>query len=1352
MRRGRESVGGRRAIGWAALLCFAVGIALAAFWPADAAPTAPAGAAQIARITPEDAKDAGKRMEALTKDVTEGALRVVTPEGIIVECPLKHTDVKADVTGFIARVKVTQTFYNPLNEKIEAVYVFPLPHKSAVDDMTMVIGERRIVGIIKRRAEARSIYEQALAQGATAALLEQERPNIFTQSVGNIAPQQTINIEISYVDALEYDMGTYEFHYPMVVGPRYIPGGATSTVPPVPKELQGKVGELDKSRVAEGPDKPKGDGWAPDTDRVPDASRITPPVLKPGFRNGHDVSLFLKLDAGVPIRDLKVANHKADVKQAGPSVATAELSPADSIPNKDFVLRYAVVGEKPELAVLSHTDPRGLGTFMLMVQPKEDEKLKQQPARELVFLIDVSGSMSGAPTAKNVEAVTKFLQLCRPKDTVQVITFESDARKLFDKPVPVTPENIQKALGFASGLRGSGGTEMLKGIRMALEEPPDPERVRIVVMLTDGYIGNEAEIIAEVGKRCGDRIRFWCIGIGSSPNRFLTDGVAKQGGGMSKVLGLNDDATPVVEEAMARITRAQLAKVKIDWGGMRVFETYPAQIPELWAGRPIIVYGLYEGGGRATVRVSGVVEGQPAEWPVTVEFPTREPGHEVLAKVWARNKIEDLMQQTYYQGSPEVEDAVTQIALEYRLMSQYTSFVAVDETTLRNTTEPARPPRRMLVPVPIPEGTRYEGFFGDAGEAAQNAEGLAKLERESVRAPGVGYSMPMLELRDDAHGGGAGDRFAGKGAYGYARRYAAKPKSPAGKFMTWAGTSASVAAGPVDALRTVAEYSRDSRSRGDDGYAGPRYAAITHGADGGKLLERAKQALKDAGDLRKKGDLAGARSACAWAWLVATAAENAGAGGGVAAQALETLGSVDSELVRSWAKAEGKLDARLSLVLRDRSFAEALADISKASGLTMKLIAGSLEDAAGVTGRADARVTYLDLRNATVAQALDWLTRPERMTWWMSKGAVVVGTCRRGDVPSAWVYDASILALPDAAEFQKAGNYEAQVKLAKESADEFLALARKALGLTDESSAWFAPGQLLVFADAAAHAKAAKLIADLADPKATVSGDLAKLHEKTSKRAEAAKPNIEKSLAAEERSRVLSAMREFSWRLLASAAGGEIDVEALTELQVAWRSPLAAELAKDAKSWAAMRSAWAINEAASALRAWGPWKEPPSREVVELGRLAQAVRKTAAAQTDDALAALAKTPDDPAAFLRGLYAALAVGGDVATKAAPLLAAGNTASQVAPLRPAAAALLAPAGAGKADALIASLGKAGGDDAAALTALACRRAGPDAWAAFRAASRDLLGKQPLDGSVVVLVNRLSRTSLPIAVAAK
>ena len=671
----------------------------------------------------------------MEQEVTQGALRVEIDEQIV-ECPLKHTDVKVNIAGFIARVTVTQTFHNPYDEKIEAVYVFPLPHTAAIDDMTMTVGDRRIVGLIKRRAEAQTLYQEAIRQGKTASLLEQERPNIFTQSVGNIQPNDEVRIEISYVDVLDYDMGTYEFHFPMVVGPRYIPGTPTSKMPELPNELKGKVGESEGplDAPADGAD-PSGTGVAPDTDRVSDASRITPPVLKPGYRTAHDISLSVSLDAGVPIQDIQIVNHTAEVDRVEASGATAVLSPADSIPNKDFVMKYAVVGEKPEMAVLAHSNGPEQGYFMLMIQPKLDAELAEAPPREIVFLVDVSGSMRGEPTQKMKGTMHHFLRLTKPKDTVQVITFANRADKLFEKPVPATQANIEHALNFTQQVRGGGGTEMLNAIKLVLNEPVDPERVRIVVMLTDGYIGNEAEIIAEIDRRAGDQIRFSAIGIGTSPNRYLIDGVAKHGGGLAEVIELNTDPGPLVAQIAERIHRAQLAKIQIDWNKLSVYETYPRRIPELWPGRPVIMFGRYAGGGSKEIRLSGSAEGKPLKYKLHVTLPDAQPAHDVLSKVWARKKIEDISAQLYAADASEIIEEITNIALTHRLMTQYTSFVAVDENDMQPINQEVKAPQQVVVPVPLPEGTDFGGFYNARKASAASTKRQMVRRSAPIRSP-----------------------------------------------------------------------------------------------------------------------------------------------------------------------------------------------------------------------------------------------------------------------------------------------------------------------------------------------------------------------------------------------------------------------------------------------------------------------------------------------------------------------------------------------------------------------------------------------------------------------------------------
>jgi Ca-activated chloride channel family protein len=693
--------------GWLLVVAACGGLALLGFLkqPSYSQPNPPKGVEAARAAAPADIR---------STDVTQGALRARTGDGFV-ECPLRHTDVRTEISGYLARVTVTQTFQNPFTDTIEAVYVFPLSHSGAVDQMSMLIDDRRIVGVMKRREEAKRLYQQAVQQGKTASLLEQERPNIFTQSVGNIPPGEEVRIEISYVDVLDYDKGTYEFRFPMVVGPRYNPGAPISCTPEVATEHRGAVHE---APAASSTVPPTGGGFSPDTDRVPDASRITPQVLKRGSRTGHDISLQVQITAGVPIHDLAVTSHAVDTTTVSASQSTVALAPGDRIPNKDFVLRYSVLGPKPEMAMLAHRPESGDGYFMLMIQPKLEATTPPAPPREMVFLVDVSGSMQGEPTAKVKETMRQCFKHTRAGDTVQVVTFAGEATQLFPQAVPVTRQNITRALDFTDNIQAGGGTEMLKGVTLALDAPKDPKRVRIVVLLTDGYIGNEAEILAATAEKCGDAVRCWGIGIGSAPNSYLIDGVAKQGGGMSLNLNLNDDPAQPIAEAMERIHRAQFAHIVIDWGGLQVSDIYPTRIPELWADRPVILHGRYTRGGKATIRLKGRVEGTPVTYPLSVTLPPQEPAYDVLATVWARKKIDDLSDRMLIAEEPApLKEQIIQLALHHALMTKYTSFVAIDERKLVNTS--GKGPRRVGVPVPMPKGVSHEGVFGKE-QAATN--------------------------------------------------------------------------------------------------------------------------------------------------------------------------------------------------------------------------------------------------------------------------------------------------------------------------------------------------------------------------------------------------------------------------------------------------------------------------------------------------------------------------------------------------------------------------------------------------------------------------------------------------------
>ncbi len=1305
--------------------------------------------------------------EKVTEDVTQGALRVVQDDGNVVECPLQHTDVEAEISGFIARVKVTQTFFNPFQEKIEAVYVFPLPHQSAVDDMTMVIGDRRIVGVIKRRAEARRIYEQALLAGQSAALLEQERPNIFTQSVGNIKPKQEVKIEITYVDVLEYDQGDYEFHFPMVVGPRYIPGGPVSGKAPIPPELSGKVAEVN---TPEGTRLPQGTGWSPDTKDVPDASRITPPVLKPGFRTGHDISLAVNLDAGVPIQGLKSINHQAGIQREGTSRAQVNLLKGDSVPNKDFILRYGVMGEKPEMAVLCHTDGQ-TGYFLLMLQPKADEQLAKTPPREIVFLVDVSGSMSGNPIAKSREAMEKFLGLLREKDTVQVITFQSRAEKLFERPVPATPGNIRTALNFSQRMKGGGGTEMLKGVLMAINEPIDKERMRIVIMLTDGYIGNEAQIIEAVGKGCGDQIRFWCMGIGKSVNRFLVDGVARQGGGMGKVVSLNEDAGPTVEEFMTRIQRAQLSKIKIHWAGMETSEIYPARIPELWAGRPVILQGLYRlssGGKTHRIQVSGLVEGEPVSWPLEVALPVKAEKNLALSKVWARKKIEDLMQQTYYSGSPEVEEEVTAIALEYRLMSQYTSFVAVDESEVPQLTREARPPRRMLVPVPMPEGVSYEGVFGrDRYESADGRWGFGTRSLNELRkAP----SVPTPVIRSLGRYSAPSPAPTGGIARGY--RLAADGLDVKRRGAIWASSASRPSSGPASTRSRTRRLDMASGGRSAQplreavlraGFAkkeesllsftpylqlqilAPHYQEIQNRIPG--IIQAAKE-------LKKGEKLLESREEFARAYLLDAALTNASMSDGSRGdQILSEIEEINQEIRKAWKKELPALEKKLDLILRNQDIPEAVREVARAAGIDkIQELPGSLEDSAELLGRKDVRVTHLDLRNATVSQALDWILLPARLSWQVVNGeggpAVQWGSSRRIlNLKSAWVYNVGHLSDPLPEELEGETDRQKQIEILRKAQMDLLGAIQKALGVPVENLAWYGPGELLIFSESKTHIEAARIFKLLVDPGAEVEDDLKAIHKLTSARAEKRKDLLAKLPAEREKADVLFKIYENTWPLLSQAAGGASDDEALTELEIAWKTPQVAEIVKGPGSLTALRSAWAVSEAARTLVG-----------VSRLQDLSSHALRIARPAADEALAILEKNPEDWGAWLSVFYASLSYRneGEFLGKAKKtLFETSSEKSNLAVARALGKAILNP------DVDPVSLAQAfqernsanprmefaSGDDLVFLTALACRRAGGEPWRAFRADAKQILGEQPLSGSLVVLVNRLSKTDLAL-----
>lgn len=604
-----------------------------------------------------------------------GVLRTLDPDsGEVLPVPLRHTDVQASIAGTIATVLVEQQFHNPFDRTIEAEYVFPLPDDAAVSDFVMIVGERRIRGVIREREEAEEIYSEARRKGYRASLLTQERPNVFTQRVANIEARKQIDVQLTYFNRLPFTDGAYEFVFPMVVGPRYNPAGSTDGIGAVSRDKPGTSGQSTEV-----------------------------PYLRPGERSGHDVSLTVDLDAGVALDTVKSTTHAVDVEWDGLEKATVRLTRRAAIPDRDFILRYEIGGSGVASTLFKHEDETGRYFSLELHPPGQLEELTRSP-RELIFVIDTSGSMSGAPLAIAKRAVANVLERMTPDDTFQIIRFSNNTSSFGRSPVPATGRNVRKGLEYLDRLDSGGGTEMLRGIRVALGFPHAPERVRLITFLTDGFIGNEADILAEIQRGLGSS-RIFSFGIGSSPNRFLMDRMAFLGRGAVAYIGENQElADEVVDSFFERIAHPALAEIEIDWQGMEIEEIYPARVPDLFPGRPVFLTGRYEGALPSAIRLFGRAEGREIVVDVPIDSETTAE-HPALRNLWARRKISELAMQSLLDSDADtISGAIKDVALDHGLMSAYTAFVAVDASGAVDEPSSATVP----VSVSVPHGVRRD--------------------------------------------------------------------------------------------------------------------------------------------------------------------------------------------------------------------------------------------------------------------------------------------------------------------------------------------------------------------------------------------------------------------------------------------------------------------------------------------------------------------------------------------------------------------------------------------------------------------------------------------------------------------
>lgn len=584
---------------------------------------------------------------------------------------LKHTEVLAKISGHLSRVEVIQSFENPFTKPLEAVYIFPLPDEAAVDEMEIKFGDTTIKGNIKERSKAEEIYQLAKQEGRTAGLLEQERDNIFTQSLANIQPGEKIDVTIRYTDILKFDSGNYEFVFPMVVGSRYIPT------------------------------------------TVNDGSRISPPVVAEGMHSGHDINVTVEFASQLELERINSPSHQIQIESLDKILDNqiqVKLGKTDNIPNKDFILRYQVADNQTKSSLITQNDSRG-GHFAIYLIPALEYRRDDIIPKDIVFLVDTSGSQKGEPLKQCQQLMRQFIQGLNPDDTFSILDFSNQVRTLSDTPLANNLENRSKALDYINNLQAAGCTGMLKGINSAINFSTPEERIRSIILLTDGYIGNETEVLAAVEQNLQPRNFLHSFGVGSSVNRFLLNRIAEVGRGISKIIRY-DEPTAEITEFFQRINNPVLTNIQITWEGEGEPPIiYPDSPPDLFTEQPLILSGRKEDGIGGYLSIYGTLAGcEPYEEIFQINFEENMQ-NPAIAKLWGRDRIKNLSNQMFSYETDVGVKAITETALDYQLLSKYTAFIAVSEEVRVNGNSIS-----TKVAVEMPEGVSYQGIFGDAAQ------------------------------------------------------------------------------------------------------------------------------------------------------------------------------------------------------------------------------------------------------------------------------------------------------------------------------------------------------------------------------------------------------------------------------------------------------------------------------------------------------------------------------------------------------------------------------------------------------------------------------------------------------------
>ena len=637
-------------------------------------------------------------------DITEELGGTVEAEmnGKLIHFPALKTDVKADIQGDLATVKIIQIFENPTTEPMHARYLFPMNKDSAVYAMTMEVGDEIIRAKIKRKEEAKATFEKAKKEGKAASLLTQHRPNMFTQKIANLMPGMPVKITLQYTQVVPKIDNAYELVVPLVVGPRYNPP-AMGEAPDIidEGEIHGK--QQSSSRTDFGT-------WElEDKVKYPEVTGLTLPDTIDAKR----VAIKVNLNSDIPLQAVFSKTHNITVK-GNDKNRVVTIQKGRVIDNADFVLRYSFGGEETQAGFLTAQKDKQ-SYFSLMIEPPSLPDDNSITAREMVFVLDTSGSMSGQPIEASKIFMRHALENLRAGDYFRIIRFGNDATEYSAQPMAATKQNLADGLSYIESLYADGGTNIPLAVSQAFSVLEKENTIRIVVFLTDGYIGNEASVLQQIAGVIGDA-RIYAFGVGSSVNRYLLSEMGRRGRGFARFIDPTEDVNDVAISLAKKLNAPVLTDIEIDWGKMKVSDVTPDVIPDLFAGDSIRIQGRYEGKNTYEIHVNGLVQGQKASLPLHVSLLSlNDKGKESIPLIWARSRIADYMRhintpeniRSVSDDEYELKEDVVKLGLNFSLMTKWTSFVAVSEKTVNKAPEKTA---EKGVAVPMVKGVTKQAY------------------------------------------------------------------------------------------------------------------------------------------------------------------------------------------------------------------------------------------------------------------------------------------------------------------------------------------------------------------------------------------------------------------------------------------------------------------------------------------------------------------------------------------------------------------------------------------------------------------------------------------------------------------